>query len=234
MENGAPILSLKNISKYYERGMVKAIQDISLDIHQNEFVAIMGISGSGKSTLLNILGCLDQPTGGTYFLNGSNASTMEGDELAKVRNKDIGFVFQMFNLLMDHTALDNVILPMQYSGITDEEARQRAADMLKMVGMGDRLDHKPSEISGGQQQRIAIARALVNRPAIILADEPTGNLDTKTTKEIMDIFVDIHGQGNTVIFITHEEDIALYAQRIIRLRDGLVESDKKNTQTIPT
>jgi len=222
------VLELKDISKFYALGKVHALKNISLKIFPNEFVAIMGQSGSGKSTMLNILGCLDQPTSGQYFLNGTDVSTLNGDELARIRNKDIGFVFQMFHLLADHDATENVILPLRYAGIDDASSVEKAHKYLSLVGMGERLTHKPAELSGGQQQRVAIARALINQPAIILADEPTGNLDSKTTDEIMQIFKSLHEQGNTVIFITHEPEIASFAQRTIVLKDGEIESDNLN------
>lgn len=226
-----PVLELQNISKFYNLGKVQALKDISLQIHPNEFVAIMGMSGSGKSTMLNILGCLDRPSGGRYFLNGHDVSHMSGDELALIRNREIGFVFQMFHLLPDHTAIENVILPLRYSGKEDTNELEKAERYLELVGMKERMNHKPAELSGGQQQRVAIARALITEPAIILADEPTGNLDTKTTGEIMEIFSSLHKKGNTVIFITHEPEIAVYAQRKIILKDGKVESDNKQVLT---
>jgi putative ABC transport system ATP-binding protein len=198
---------------------------VDLHIEKGEYVALMGPSGSGKSTLMNILGCLDTPTRGTYFLNGTDVSHMTDNSLAEIRNKEIGFIFQTFNLLARNTSLDNVALPLVYAGISKKERLDRAEKALQSVGLGDRIDHKPNELSGGQRQRVAIARALVNRPAIILADEPTGNLDTKTSHEIMDLLEEIHNQGNTVIIVTHEEDIAKRAKRIVRLRDGSVESD---------
>ena len=211
---------------------VHALQSISLDIYENEYVALMGASGSGKSTLMNLLGCLDSPTGGDYYLNGVNVSTMQDGELAEVRNKEIGFVFQTFNLLPRLSALDNVALPLVYAGMSKKERREKATRALKAVGLEDRMEHKPNELSGGQRQRVAIARALVNDPSIILADEPTGNLDTKTSLEIMEIFEEIHKNGNTVILVTHEPDIAEHAHRIIRLRDGLVEFDKRNEHIV--
>jgi len=205
-----------------------ALRDISFEIRKNEYVALMGPSGSGKSTLMNILGCLDSPTSGNYFLNGTNVSQMKDSELAFVRNKEIGFVFQTFNLLPRISSLDNVAIPLIYAGISRKERIQRAEHVLSLVGLADRMGHKPNELSGGQRQRVAIARAIVNDPAIILADEPTGNLDTKTSIEIMDIFSKIQNDGNTVILVTHEPDIAAYAHRIIRLRDGLIEDDRIN------
>lgn len=202
------------------------LKGVSLNINKNEYVALMGPSGSGKSTLMNILGCLDTPTSGTYVLNGKDVSKMEDNALAEVRNKEIGFVFQQFNLLPRLTALENVALPLIYAGIRKNERNEKAMRMLELVNLTDRYHHKPNELSGGQCQRVAIARALVNDPSLILADEPTGNLDTRTSYEIMDIFNRIHGDGNTVVLVTHEEDIARYAHRIIRLRDGVIESDR--------
>lgn len=207
---------------------IHALKDITLDIYKNEYVALMGPSGSGKSTLMNLLGCLDSPSAGGYVLNDENVATMTGSELAEIRNKEIGFVFQTFNLLPRYSSLENVALPLVYAGMSKNKRLDRADEVLTSVGLGDRVDHKPNELSGGQRQRVAIARALVNRPSIILADEPTGNLDTKTSIEIMQIFEDIHKQGNTIILVTHEPDIAAHAHRIIKLRDGLVESDEKN------
>ncbi len=211
---------------------VRALQSITVDIHHNEYVALMGPSGSGKSTLMNLLGCLDTPSDGDYILNGTNVSQMSDSELAEVRNREIGFVFQTFNLLPRLSALENVALPLVYSGLSKKKRNQKAEKVLTAVGLGDRIDHKPNELSGGQRQRVAIARALVNDPAIILADEPTGNLDTKTSIEIMAIFEEIHRKGNTVILVTHEPDIADHAHRVVRLRDGIVESDKQNTNII--
>lgn len=227
------IISIKNISKEYIMGREKifALKDVSINISKNEYVALMGPSGSGKSTLMNILGCLDSPTGGEYVLNGINVSRMTDDELAHVRNKEIGFVFQTFNLLPRLSALENVALPMVYAGLNKQDRTARAEQVMDMVGLKDRMHHKPNELSGGQRQRVAIARALVNNPSIILADEPTGNLDTKTSYEIMNIFEEINLKGNTVILVTHEEDIAKHAKRIVRLRDGLVETDVPNIPT---
>ena len=224
------ILHLEQIRKSYYLGKqeLPVLKGISLDINKNEYVALMGPSGSGKSTLMNILGCLDSPTGGRYILNGKDVSRMVDDELAAVRNKDIGFVFQQFNLLPRLTAAENVALPLIYSGINKKERAERAAAVLGKVKLTDRMHHKPNELSGGQCQRVAIARALINNPAIILADEPTGNLDSKTSHEIMDILGKIHADGNTIVLVTHEEDISLFAHRVVRLRDGLVESDKIN------
>jgi putative ABC transport system ATP-binding protein len=223
------IIHLKDIRKSYYMGKqaLQVLKGIDLDIHKNEYVALMGPSGSGKSTLMNILGCLDSPTGGLYVLNGHDVSKMEDNALADIRNKEIGFVFQQFNLLPRLTAVDNVALPLVYAGIPKKRRTEMALDVLNKVGLADRGHHKPNELSGGQSQRVAIARALVNNPSIILADEPTGNLDTKTSIEIMDIFGHIQQAGNTVVLVTHEEDIANHAHRIVRLRDGLIESDKK-------
>ena len=222
-----PVLEINGIGKAYTIGnvVVEALRSVDLHIQKGEYVALMGPSGSGKSTLMNILGCLDTPSRGTYFLNGTDVSHMTDNSLAEIRNKEIGFIFQTFNLLARNTSLDNVALPLVYAGISKKERLDRAEKALQSVGLGDRIDHKPNELSGGQRQRVAIARALVNRPAIILADEPTGNLDTKTSHEIMDLLEEIHNQGNTVIIVTHEEDIAKRAKRIVRLRDGSVESD---------
>ena len=202
---------------------IHALRDISLDIYPNEYVAIMGPSGSGKSTLMNMIGCLDTPSGGDYFLNGTNVSNMNDSELAYIRNKEIGFVFQTFNLLSRSSALENVALPLVYAGMGKNARFNRAEEILTSVGLGDRIDHKPNELSGGQRQRVAVARALVNSPSIILADEPTGNLDTKTSHEIMNLFDQLHESGNTIILVTHEEDIAQFAQKIVRLRDGEIE-----------
>ena len=209
--------------------LIAALKDVSLSIEKNEYVALMGPSGSGKSTLMNILGCLDSPTSGSYRLNNSEVSSMSDDELAHVRNKEIGFVFQTFNLLPRLSSLENVALPLVYAGWSNKDRRERAEEVMAMVGLKDRMNHKPNELSGGQRQRVAIARALVNNPSIILADEPTGNLDTKTSNDIMAIFDAINSKGNTVILVTHEEDIARYARRVMRLRDGLIETDLTNT-----
>ena len=225
-----PIIEIKNITRDFPLGneIVHVLKGIDLTINKGEYVALMGPSGSGKSTLMNLLGCLDTPTGGTYVLNGKRVSEMEDEELAEIRNKEIGFVFQTFNLMPRTTALDNVALPMVYAGFSKSERNIRATEVLTQVGLVDRMDHKPNQLSGGQRQRVAVGRALVNKPSIILADEPTGNLDSKTSLEIMTLFDDIHANGNTVILVTHEEDVAQHAHRIIRLRDGVVESDIKN------
>lgn len=223
------IIHLDNIKKNYFLGkqVIEVLKGISLDIFKNEYVALMGPSGSGKSTLMNILGCLDTPTSGNYVLNGQDVSRMPDNDLADVRNKEIGFVFQQFNLLPRLTAVENVALPLVYAGIPKKQRTEKAMEVLARVNLADRSHHKPNEMSGGQNQRVAIARALVNDPSIILADEPTGNLDTKTSYEIMQIFGHIHSGGNTVVLVTHEEDIANYAHRIIRLRDGVIETDKR-------
>lgn len=228
------IIQLENIRKSYYMGknVLEVLKGVSLDIFKNEYVALMGPSGSGKSTLMNILGCLDTPTAGKYVLNGSDVSKMEDNALAEVRNKEIGFVFQQFNLLPRLTALENVALPLVYAGVSKKLRLEKAMHVLSLVNLTERSHHKPNELSGGQSQRVAIARALVNDPSIILADEPTGNLDTKTSYEIMDIFENIHSQGNTVVLVTHEEDIAGHARRVIRLRDGVIESDKKNMKNV--
>ncbi len=224
------IIDIDDIRKVYQVGSVevRALDGVSLSIGKNEYVAIMGPSGSGKSTLMNILGCLDTPTSGRYILNGTDVSEMGDDALADVRNAEIGFVFQTFNLLPRYTALENVVLPLVYAGVGRNERMERGKNVLESVSLGDRMDHKPNEMSGGQRQRVAVARALVNNPAIILADEPTGNLDTKTSIDIMHLFEDIYARGNTIIVVTHEEDIAQHARRIVRLRDGRIESDKMN------
>ena len=230
MEKADEIIRLEEIYKIYRVGNqeVRALDGVSLSVFKNEYVAIMGPSGSGKSTLMNILGCLDSPGSGRYILNGVDVSEMEDGELADVRNREIGFVFQSFNLLPRYNALENVALPMVYAGVPARERMERAAAALESVALSERMDHKPNELSGGQKQRVALARALINNPSIILADEPTGNLDTHTSIEIMRLFDEIHSRGNTVIVVTHEEDIAAYAHRIIRLRDGKVESDTEN------
>ena len=225
-----PIIEIKNISRHFKVGneVIKALDNVDLNIFLNEFVALMGQSGSGKSTLMNILGCLDTPSKGSYKLNKKTISNLNDNILAEIRNKEIGFVFQTFNLLPKSTALENVMLPLIYAGYNKKEREKKALEALKKVGLSDRVKHKPNELSGGQRQRVAVARALVNNPSIILADEPTGNLDSKTSSEIMNLFQEIHNNGNTVIIVTHEEDIAKYTKRIISLKDGKIESDKKN------
>lgn len=224
------IIKLREIKRDFPLGsqVVKVLKGIDLGVMPNEYVALMGPSGSGKSTLMNLLGCLDTPTSGEYWLNGKDVSQMTDNDLAEVRNTEIGFVFQTFNLLPRSTALENVALPLVYAGQSSADRQKRAEEVLQSVGLGDRMDHRPNQLSGGQRQRVAVARALVNHPSIILADEPTGNLDSKTSVEIMKLFSDIHAQGNTVILVTHEEDIAQHAHRIIRLRDGMIESDERN------
>jgi putative ABC transport system ATP-binding protein len=228
------VIEIKEIVKNYQVGsvIVRALRSVSLDISRNEYVAIMGPSGSGKSTLMNILGCLDTPTKGMYVLNGTDVSKMEDDRLAEIRNKEIGFVFQTFNLLPRYTALENVTLPLIYAGVPRHEREEHAVKTLDLVGLGDRMTHKPNELSGGQRQRVAIARALINNPSIILADEPTGNLDSKTSYDIMGLLDKIHEDGNTVIVVTHEEDIARHAHRIIKLMDGEVSADYINENRI--
>lgn len=218
------IIKVEGLARYFQVGteIVKALRSVDIEIMQNEFVALMGTSGSGKSTLMNILGCLDTPTKGKYFLNGVDVSSMKDDDLAEVRNKEIGFVFQTFNLLPRYSALDNVALPLIYAGYSKKERDEKAKNMLEMVGLSDRMSHKPNELSGGQRQRVAIARALVNNPSLLLADEPTGNLDSKTSYEIMALFEEIHAKGNTIVLVTHEEDIAKYAKNVIRMKDGMV------------
>lgn len=223
------VIELKNITRHFKIGEVevKALQGVDLTINRGEYVALMGPSGSGKSTLMNMLGCLDTPTDGKYILNNHDVSNLSDNELAEIRNKEIGFVFQTFNLLARSTALDNVALPLVYAGFGKKERMAKATQVLASVGLADRMDHKPNELSGGQRQRVAIARALVNNPSIILADEPTGNLDTKTSYEIMELMEEIHQKGNTVVIVTHEEDIARRAKRIVRMRDGKIESDSQ-------
>lgn len=228
------VIRVRGLKKIYRLGaqQVKALDGVDITIYRNEYVAIMGPSGSGKSTLMNILGCLDSPTEGSYILNGTDVSKMDDSKLADVRNNEIGFVFQSFNLLPKYSSLENVALPLIYAGVSKGERINKARTALESVGLGDRMEHKPSELSGGQRQRVAVARALINNPSIILADEPTGNLDTKTSVEIMNLFEQIYNNGNTVIVVTHEEDIAQYARRIIRVRDGKVESDLPNTERL--
>jgi len=223
------IIEVRHIKKVYKMGKVtiEAVKDISMDVYENEFVAIMGPSGSGKSTLMNILGCLDTPTSGDYILNGTLVSTLDDNELARIRNKEIGFVFQTFNLLKGVDAVHNVELPLIYSGLPYRERIERAKKTLISVGLGHRINHKPSELSGGQRQMVAIARALVNNPSILLADEPTGNLDSKTGEEILKLFHKLHEDGNTILMVTHERDVALHAERIIHLRDGMIEYEEK-------
>lgn len=224
------VIHIRNIVRNFQLGSetVYVLKGIDLDIERGDYVAIMGPSGSGKSTLMNLLGCLDTPTSGQYILNNKDVSKLSDDELAEIRNKEIGFVFQTFNLLPRTTALDNVALPMIYAGASKADRNARATQVLTDVGLADRIHHKPNELSGGQRQRVAVGRALVNKPSIILADEPTGNLDSKTSLEILQLFDDIHKAGNTVIVVTHEEDVALRAARVIRLRDGIIESDERN------
>ena len=228
------LIKLQDIGKRYVIGSeeIFALRGVDLEIYKGEFVALMGPSGSGKSTLMNILGCLDTPTKGTYILNGTDVSNLNNNELAEIRNKEIGFVFQTFNLLPRSSSLENVALPLVYAGIAKEARTKRAIETLESVGLGNRMYHKPNELSGGQRQRVAVARALVNNPAIILADEPTGNLDTKTSIEIMGLIEEIHQKGNTIILVTHEEDIAKHAHRIVRMRDGAIESDEQNKEFI--
>ncbi|MFA5263464.1 MAG: ABC transporter ATP-binding protein [Opitutaceae bacterium] len=227
---GKLVIEIDGVTKLYRMGdeIIHALCGVALKIHRNEYLAIMGPSGSGKSTLMNMLGCLDTPTEGHYHFNGNNVSAMTDDELAEIRNREIGFVFQTFNLLPRSNALHNVELPLIYAGMTPHERRERAKQSLANVGLADRMMHKPNELSGGQRQRVAIARALANNPSIILADEPTGNLDSKTGEEIMHLFDQLYEQGNTIIVVTHEEDIARHARRIVRLHDGLIESDQNN------
>jgi putative ABC transport system ATP-binding protein len=223
------VIQIRDLKKIYKMGdsIVKALNGVTFDVERNEYIAIMGPSGSGKSTLMNMIGCLDTPTSGDYYLNGSSVSQMDDNELAAIRNREIGFVFQTFNLLPRTDCLQNVELPLIYSGMKSSERKERARETLEKVGLGDRTHHKPNELSGGQRQRVAIARALVNNPSILLADEPTGNLDTKTGVEIMELFEELYRTGNTILLVTHEEDIAKHAKRVIRLRDGVIESDRK-------
>lgn len=226
------VIKTEDLAKHYILGVetVKALDGVDLEIDAGEFVAVMGPSGSGKSTFMNLIGCLDTPTTGDYWLNGSRVSNLSEDELARVRNQEIGFVFQTFNLLPRATALHNVELPLIYAGVGVKERRQRAEDKLSLVGLGDRMDHRPPELSGGQRQRVAVARALVNEPALLLADEPTGNLDSTTSKDIMKVFVDLNAQGQTIVIVTHENDIAGYAERQVHLHDGLVAKDFLNNE----
>jgi putative ABC transport system ATP-binding protein len=228
------IIHLESIVKSYKVGtqIVRALRSVSVDIYKGEYVAIMGASGSGKSTLMNIIGCLDTPTSGKYVLNGKDVSSMTDDQLAEIRNSEIGFIFQVFNLLPRNTALENVMLPLVYSGTKKSVRKKRAEQTLVDVGLDDRMEHRPNELSGGQRQRVAIARALVNNPSLLLADEPTGNLDSKISEEIMKLFAEIHRKGNTLLMVTHEEDIAMHAHRVIRLKDGEVESDTINENPI--
>jgi len=234
MNENNKIIELQDIVKNYQIGtvIVRALRSVSLTINRNEYVAIMGPSGSGKSTLMNLIGCLDTPTSGNYFLNGVDVSKMEDDRLAEIRNKEIGFVFQTFNLLPRYTALENVTLPLIYAGIPKIEREKMAIETLAQVGLADRMHHKPNELSGGQRQRVAIARALVNKPSLILADEPTGNLDSKTSVDIMNLLDEIHRKGNTIVLVTHEEDIAKHAARIVRLLDGQISSDAPNEKYV--
>ncbi len=229
MSAGAALIETRGLQKHYQMGAetVRALNGVDLVIRANEYVAIMGPSGSGKSTLMNLIGCLDSPTAGEYILNGNHVAGMDDDQLARVRNREIGFVFQTFNLLPRSTALENVELPLVYGGVAARERRERAVAALKAVELGDRLDHRPNELSGGQRQRVAIARALVTRPSIILADEPTGNLDSRTSEEIMALFERLHAEGQTVIMVTHEPDIAAHADRVVTLRDGVISSDER-------
>ena len=224
------IIDIQNISRCFQVGQteINAVKNISFNVNKNEYVALMGASGSGKSTLMNMLGCLDSPTSGKYFLNSKDVGALEDNNLAEIRNKEIGFIFQTFNLLPRSTALENVMLPLIYAGISRNEREEKSMNMLKNVGLADRINHKPNELSGGQRQRVAIARALINNPSIILADEPTGNLDSETSNDIMSLFSSIHKKGNTIIIVTHEAEIANHAKRIIRLKDGIIESDILN------
>ncbi len=225
------IIRIKELKREFTVGLevVRALKGIDVSINKNEYVAMMGPSGSGKSTLMNLLGCLDTPSSGAYNLNGTDVSSLVDNDLARIRNKEIGFIFQTFNLLPRLTAIENVALPLVYAGFTKEQRNEKAAEVLAKVGLADRMDHKPNQLSGGQRQRVAVARALVNDPSIILADEPTGNLDSKTSLDIMRLFQEIHQMGNTLIVVTHEEEVASHAHRILRLRDGLVEADEKNS-----
>ena len=228
------IIEIKGLKREFAVGseIVKALKGVDVSVMKNEYLAMMGPSGSGKSTLMNLLGCLDTPTAGAYNLNGTNVSSLKDNDLAEIRNKEIGFIFQTFNLLPRLTALENVSLPLVYAGYNSEDRKIKAQDVLEKVGLGDRMDHRPNQLSGGQRQRVAVARALVNDPSIILADEPTGNLDSKTSLDIMRLFEEIHEMGNTLIVVTHEEEVASHAHRILRLRDGLVESDLNNENIV--
>ena len=228
------IIEIKGLKREFAVGseIVKALKGVDVSVMKNEYLAMMGPSGSGKSTLMNLLGCLDTPTAGAYNLNGTNVSSLKDDDLAEIRNKEIGFIFQTFNLLPRLTALENVSLPLVYAGYNSEDRKIKAQDVLEKVGLGDRMDHRPNQLSGGQRQRVAVARALVNDPSIILADEPTGNLDSKTSLDIMRLFEEIHEMGNTLIVVTHEEEVASHAHRILRLRDGMVDSDLKNENIV--
>jgi len=228
------IIEIKGLKREFAVGseIVKALKGVDFSVMKNEYLAMMGPSGSGKSTLMNLLGCLDTPTAGAYNLNGTDVSSLKDDDLAEIRNKEIGFIFQTFNLLPRLTALENVSLPLVYAGYNSEDRKIKAQDVLEKVGLGDRMDHRPNQLSGGQRQRVAVARALVNDPSIILADEPTGNLDSKTSLDIMRLFEEIHEMGNTLIVVTHEEEVASHAHRILRLRDGLVESDLNNENIV--
>ena len=228
----AALIEVRGLQKQYQMGAetVRALRGVDLVIERNEYVAIMGPSGSGKSTFMNLIGCLDTPTGGEYVLNGQNVAGMKDDDLARIRNREIGFVFQTFNLLPRSTALENVELPLVYAGVGKAERKERATEALRAVELADRLDHRPNELSGGQRQRVAIARALVTRPSIILADEPTGNLDSRTSEEIMSLFQRLHGEGQTIIMVTHEPDIAAHADRVVMLKDGVIASDRRQTR----
>ena len=233
--DGAPVIRMRGLTKEYRMGVetVRALRGVDLDIGRNEYVAVMGPSGSGKSTLMNLIGCLDTPTAGEYVLNGHPVAGMSDDELARVRNREIGFVFQTFNLLPRSTALENVELPLVYAGVGRKERRERAAEALRSVELADRMDHRPNELSGGQRQRVAIARALVTRPSILLADEPTGALDSRTSEEILALFGRLHEEGQSVIMVTHEHDVAAHAERMVILRDGLIEQDQRNRSARP-
>jgi len=235
MIQDSTVIALQGIQRLYRMGdeTIYALRGVDLSIERNEYVALMGPSGSGKSTLMNLIGCLDSPSAGSYWLNGQDVAGLSDNQLAQIRNKEIGFVFQTFNLLPRLSALDNVALPLIYAGVSEAQRRERALEVLNQVGLGDRVSHKPNELSGGQRQRVAVARALVNRPSLILADEPTGNLDSKTSIEIMELFATIHALGNTIVLVTHEEDIARHAHRMVRLKDGVVESDQnQKTQRV--